>query len=256
MLGKVISFGLQKGGVAKTTTTYNVSAMLAMKGYKVLMVDNDPQTSLTFIAGFQDFEALADNNISQVYSGEKNAEEIILKVECCDNLYLLPSHINLSEQEMKLMSQMNRERKLEKILAPLKEKFDFICIDCPPSLGLLNMNCVVASDGIIYCCDPSVMSTQGLALYNRTVSQIKYEMECNFEFLGLIITKIGNGNDSKYIVDALRSQFDVLGEIKQTVEVSKREIEGIPLVVAKPSHINSIQHRNIAEKIINWAKQD
>lgn len=256
MSGKVISFGLQKGGVAKTTTTYNISAILAKMGYKVLMVDNDPQTSLTYIAGFRNFDELQYSNLSQVYSGEKEAKDIMLKVECVDNLYLLPSHIALSLTEMKLNPMMSRELVLAKILAPLKQEFDFICVDCPPSLGLLNMNNVAASDGIIYCCEPATLAVQGLALYHSTVAEIKRGLNLDTTFLGLIITKVGKGNDCKDIVNLLKKNFPVLGEIKQTVEVSKREMEGIPLSIAKPSHINSIAHRDIAEKIVEWAKNN
>lgn len=256
MRGKVISFGLQKGGVAKTTTTYNISALLAKMGYKVLMVDNDPQTSLTYIAGFHDFDKLQESNITHVYREEKSAKDIILKVECVDNLYLLPAHIDLSAMDMELILKTNRERKLAKILEPLKQEFDFICIDCPPSLGMLNMNSVAASDAIIYCCEPATLAVQGLALYNATVAKIKQDLELDYTFLGLIITKVGKGNDCRDIVNLLRNNFPVLGEIKQTVEVSKREMEGVPLSIAKPSHINSIEHREIAEKIIEWAKEN
>lgn len=250
MIGKTIACGLQKGGVAKTTTTLNLSAALAMMGYKVLMIDNDPQASLTFISGYQ--TPIEKNNIIDIYDGCADIHDLILPVECCENLFLIPSHINLSAMELSLISKVNREYKLQRALAPLKEEYDFILIDCPPSLNMLNVNAVVSADGIICCCEPKVMAVQGLLLYNKTIANLKYEMNLNYTFLGVVITRIGAGKDAKDIMEVMEKNYPILGRSKELVITSKGDIDGIPLVISNPSHINSLMYKQMAEKIIDW----
>ena len=145
-MGKIISFANQKGGVGKTTSCVNIAASLGMLGYKVVIVDLDPQGNTT--SGLGITKKSLKGGTRELLSGKMSAEEILVDTPF-QNLSVIPTNTALSGAEFDLFEFEDSERRMQKALAPLKEKFDYILIDCPPSLGMLTINAFTASDGVV-----------------------------------------------------------------------------------------------------------
>ena len=158
----------QKGGVAKTTSTFNIGAILAEKGKRVLLVDLDPQHSLTIALGIDDE---LTKSIYNVICEKEDINNVILEVS--ENLYIAPSNLELSIAELQLVSMMARESILKKALDKVKDNYDIILIDCPPSLSLLTVNALVASNEVIVPTATDYLSYKGLELLIDTINNVK-----------------------------------------------------------------------------------
>lgn len=258
-MGKTIIFTNQKGGVAKTTTTYNVATQLANLGYKTLMMDLDPQASLTIISGITRPEDYEGKNITELMNPDKRVENIepyVIKIDFCDNLYLIPSDISLAQCEPLLYYSLRGEDTLKKVISKINEKFDFdfVCIDCPPSFGSISINTIVASDIIIGCVEPAYQALRGLQYLKKSIENIESKCDINTNFGGVVVGKIGRGNNVEECLSFCRNSYDVLGEIKLKVETSNAEIEGLSISMAKPNSVNAVEFKNITEKILNKVK--
>ena len=186
---KIITFTNQKGGVAKTTSTYNIAAAKAMQGKKVLMADLDPQASLTISCGMEkDYMGM---NICGLLDG-KDPLECAYTVDSLnmDNLYIIPSDIDLAETEMRLISKPAREKKLKRSLEKLSPYFDYCFIDCPPQLSILTINALVAADEIIIPCKTDFLAYKGLKALLSTIREIKNDPDLNpsVSVMGIIAT--------------------------------------------------------------------
>lgn len=269
-MAKIITFGNQKGGVAKTTSSLNVSAALAMMGKKVLMVDIDPQASLTIICGFSHSDdTTPELSLYDVLIPEHGktvpVQDAILQVPCHENLFLLPSDVILSRGEMVLFSYPAREAQLKTVLKPVMDDYDYIIIDCPPSLGLFTINALNASDYVIACCETSYMSYRGLQCFSETIHDIQSNelLNPNLKWLGTIATRHRDTvKDKVDILDAMENTlcppydvpYNVIGVIKELAETVKTEFEGIPITVRRPSFINSLSYYEVAELIDSQPK--
>ena len=169
-MGKIIAFANQKGGVGKTTTCVNVSAYLAAMGKKVLLVDLDPHGNASSSVGID--KAKDFKSIYNIMSGENYPEEVIVKTKI-DGFDVLPSNINLAGAEIELVQMDNRETVLKNILNRLRNIYDFICIDCAPSLGLLTVNALVASDSVLIPMQCGFFESEGLTQLMNTIKLIK-----------------------------------------------------------------------------------
>jgi len=184
-MAKIISICNQKGGTGKTTSVINISAYLALAEKKVLVIDFDPQGNATSGLGMD--KERVNKSIYEVLLGEGSLEELISSTQI-SNLYLVPSNLNLAGAEIELVTLEERESCLRKAITPIKENFDFIFIDCPPSLGLLTVNALVASDSIFIPVQCEYYALEGLTLLLKTIHLVKKNLNPNLEIEGVIFT--------------------------------------------------------------------
>jgi len=173
MSAKIIAMVNQKGGVGKTTSTVNLGVGLAKQGHRVLLVDSDPQGSLTISMGIQDPDSLshtlATAMLAEIHDMELSTESAIIPHE--EGLDLLPANIELSGVEMSLFNAMSRETIMRNVLGQVKSKYDYILIDCMPSLGLMTINALAAADSVVIPSQPNYLSSKGLNLLLRSVAE-------------------------------------------------------------------------------------
>ena len=184
-MGKIISFSNQKGGVGKTTSAVNVAASLGVLGHKVLLIDLDPQGNATSGVGIP--KKGLKYTINDVLAGGLPAKQAILKTEF-NNLDLIPTNIALAGAEYNLYREGGAEKVMKEALAPIKDDYDYIIIDCPPSLSMLTVNAMVASDGIIIPMQCEFYALEGLSQLTVTINRIKASYNSNLNITGILIT--------------------------------------------------------------------
>ena len=192
-MGKIITFSNQKGGVGKTTTCVNMSAYLASKGYKCLIVDLDPQGNATSGLGFAKNQV--KHSVYNVMIDEFPIEEAVIKTDI-DNLDLLPSSIDLAGAEVELVYVKDRERVLKKVLEKAKASYDYITIDCPPSLGLLTINALSGSDSVIIPIQSEYYALEGLSQLMNTIKLVVKHLNPDLKIEGVVLTM----NDSRALI--------------------------------------------------------
>lgn len=225
---KVISILNQKGGVGKTTSTYNIAAALSKKGKRILMIDSDSQASLTLMGGNNPLTL--EHNLPSLYAGD-DISNCIYKTTI-DNLYLLPSSLELAKVEVTLIAvTFGRELIIKNALEKLSDSFDFVIIDCCPSLGLININNLVASDYVIVPTELSLLSCYALDDLKDTIKQVSV-VNKKLKILGLIATKFDKRiKKDNEILESLIKDENVIGVIKNSVDAKKGIEEGIPAII-------------------------
>ena len=231
---KVIAITNQKGGVGKTTTTVNLGVGLANMGKRVLLIDADPQGSLTVSLGIKKPDDLSVSLATVMQDviedrGTPDGSGIIHYKEGVD---LLPSNIELSGLEVSLFNTISRESILKGYLDTVKAKYDYVLIDCMPSLGMMTINALVAADSVLIPTQPNYLSTKGLNLLMRSVSRIKKQINPKLRIDGILLTMVdGRTNNAKSIIASLRSSigesvrvFDT--EIPHSVRAAESSLEG------------------------------
>lgn len=244
---KVISMINQKGGVGKTTSTYNIAVLLARK-YRVLMIDSDSQASLTLMTANNPLAL--DYSLADVYSGNKNIEDCIYQLPI-DNLSLISSNLSLAKLETTLMAvPFGRETKLEKALKRIEEQFDYVIVDCPPSLGILTINSLVASDYVIAPCETSPLSVYALDDLTDTINAVK-EINGRLTLLGVIATKYNKiAKSDRASLDSLEEEYKILGIIKNSVSAKKGIEDGIPCVISDSGSDVAKSYNEITNRIL------
>lgn len=205
-MGKIVAFSNQKGGVGKTTTCVNMSACLAGLGKKVLLLDLDPQGNATSSLGIEKTEEL--KGIYNVIVGETEIEDVVKRTKY-RNLDIIPTDINLAGAEIDLVQMENRENVLRNALNKIKQSYDFITIDCPPSLGLLTVNALTSADGIIIPILCEFLSLDALTQLMNTVWLVKQHLNSNLEIEGVVLTmKSARSNLAIEVSNEVKKFFD------------------------------------------------
>lgn len=244
----IISIINQKGGVAKTTSTFNISSILANKGHRVLQIDLDPQASLTIANNMEPVDL--KNTVYNVICEKEDIRNAIYEID--ENLYILPASIDLSVAELDLVNEMARETILKKALKNVKEEFDYVFIDCPPSLGLLTINSLCASEYVIVPVATDYLSFRGLELLLNTIDKVKLNLNDDLKIMGLIATMYDlRTKHSNEVLDILKEDYKILGVVSNSVKVKDSILANKPLHIFEPEHKTSKEYIRIANNIIS-----
>lgn len=247
-MAKIISFLNQKGGVGKTTSVYNVGVALSQQGKKVLLIDNDPQASLTLMTGYNPLSL--EESIVDIYQKKQKTHNCIYELASVSNVHLIGSCLQLAKTENLLVNEIAREFILKTALEQIAGVYDYILIDCPPALGTLTINSMLASDYVIAPCETSAMSIFGLEDLVETIEGLK-NINNNLELFGVIATKHSiNTIISKECLEELETNYNVIGVVKNSTDAQKGIESGIPTVLAKKSSDVAKAYFEIANKII------
>jgi chromosome partitioning protein len=249
---RVIVLANQKGGVAKTTTTLNLGVAFAEKGYRVLLVDLDPQGNLTMSQGL-DPDAI-DQSMFDVLVHRLPMEQVIVTRE----VDVAVSSIDLAGADMALSSQIGRERALEKALAPVKDRYDYILIDTPPSLGLLTVNAFVAATGVIVPVQTEYLSLRGLVQLENTLAMVRENLNPRVEIIGIVPTMYDRRvTHSREADEILRENFGDLvynTRIKKTVRFAEAPVKGSSVIAYEPTGEAAMMYRDLAKEVLSGEK--
>jgi chromosome partitioning protein len=251
-LKRVIAFANQKGGVAKTTTTLNLGVALAEKGHNVLLVDLDPQGNLTMSQGFNP-DAI-ERSMFDVLVHKLPITEIIEQAEVA----VAVASIDLAGAELALSSMIGRERALEKALLPVREAYDYILIDTPPSLGLLTINAFVAADGVIVPVQCEYLSLRGLVQLQNTLTMIRENLNPNVDIVGILPTMFDKRVlHSREAVEILQENFGDLvfkTRIRKTIRYAEAPVKGLSVLKYDPTGAAAEAYRDLAKEVLHGAK--
>ncbi|WP_055669980.1 ParA family protein [Desnuesiella massiliensis] len=230
---KIICIFNQKGGVGKTTTNINLCAYLALEGYKVLALDIDPQGNTTSGLGI-DKKSL-QNSIYDVLTSDVPLEEVIIESELVKGLYIAPSTMELAGAEVELIERKNRENILKKKLADIRDKFDFVFIDCPPSLGFLTINALTASNSVLIPIQCEFYALEGVGQLVNTVQLVKKSLNKDLDIEGVIMSMYdGRTNLSNEVVSEVKKYFkDKVYEttIPRNIRLAEAPSFGLPIML-------------------------
>jgi len=251
-LVKVIAIANQKGGVGKTTTSVNLSACLADLGKKVLLVDLDPQGNATSGFGFD--KTKIKQSIYDVLVNDVPVDNVILKTQI-DNLMILPATIQLAGAEIELVSIMSRETKLKRVLDKVKYNYEYVIIDCPPSLGLLTINALTAANSVLVPIQCEFYALEGLSQLMNTVTLVQKNLNPALSLEGVVLTMFdARTNLSIQVVDEVKSHFRhkvYQTIIPRNVRLSEAPSHGQPVIRYDPKSKGSQVYFELAREVID-----
>ncbi len=250
---KVIAFTNQKGGVAKTTTTLNLAAAFVESGHRCLCIDLDPQGNLTMSQGI-DPDSL-EVSMYDVLVHDTSIREVIRKRE----VDVACASIDLAGAEIAMSTKIGRERSLEKAIRPVKEDYDFICIDTPPSLGLLTINALTAADKVIVPVQCEYLSMRGLVQLQNTLSMIREDLNPDIEIEGILPTLVDSRTvHAKEAIEILEENFGdrvFASRINKTVRFAEAPVKGMSVLKYDPDGKAAFAYRQLAKEVLSNGKR-
>lgn len=250
-MSKIISIANQKGGVGKTTTAINLAASLATLESRVLIIDNDPQANSTSGIGI-DIKKIK-TGIYECLIDDVNPDDIILNTEI-ENLDIIPSHIDLVGAEIEMLNMPNREKMLKQVIEKIRKDYDFILIDCSPSLGLLTVNALTASDSVIIPVQCEYFALEGLGKLLSTIKIIQARLNTNLTIEGFLLTMYDSRlRLSNQVVDEVRMHFQQMAFetiIQRNVKLSEAPSFGKPAILYDANSKGSVNYLNLAREVM------
>lgn len=255
-MGRIIAIANQKGGVGKTTTAINLSACLAESGQKVLLVDFDPQGNATSGFGFEKDDV--DKTVYELLVGECEIDECIIP-DIQEHLDLLPSNMNLAGAEIELLEIENKEALLKNYLTKVQEKYDFIIIDCPPSLNLLTINALTASNTVLVPIQCEYYALEGLNQVLKTVNLVKRKLNPSLELEGVVFTMYdARTNLSLEVVESVKSYLNqniYKTIIPRNVRLAEAPSHGMPINMYDSRSAGAESYRLLAAEVISRGEE-
>jgi chromosome partitioning protein len=254
---EIYAIANQKGGVTKTTTTYNLAAGLAMRGRKVLMVDLDSQASLTISAGLEPLE-FSDRTIAEALQDiidrkatKSSIKDYLYKIPDFDSLYIIPSIIDLAVTESKMSNAISREHILSRLLNGLSDDFDYCLIDCAPSLGILTINALTAADQVVIPCKTDYLSYRGMRELMNTIETVQELLNKNLKVFGVIATLKERTKDDENVLEQIKEEYEILAVIRKSVSVREAIYEGVPIMASSGKNAVAKEIREEYTKIVD-----
>lgn len=250
-MGKIIAVANQKGGVGKTTTSVNLSACLAYLGKKVLLMDTDPQGNATSGVGINKGDV--NQCIYDILIDDIDLSKVVLETKV-ENLHVIPATISLAGAEIELVSTISREVRLKRALEEVKDKYDFIIIDCPPSLGLLTINALTAADSVLIPVQCEYYALEGLSQLLSTIRLVQKHLNNDLEIDGVLLTMLdARTNLGFQVIDEVKKYFQdkvYQSIIPRNVRLSEAPSHGEPIIIYDPKSRGAELYVELAREVI------
>lgn len=251
-MSKILAIANQKGGVGKTTTSINLSSCMAELGKKVLVIDLDPQGNTT--SGFGLNKNELDASVYDLMLGDKSAKEVLHSIPNIENLKLIPSNVNLAGAEVELLDKSNKEYILKNAIDYIRADFDFIFIDCPPSLNMLTINAMTTADSILVPIQCEYYALEGIAQLTKTIDLVHKRLNDRLKIEGVVFTMYdARTNLSSDVVDSVKNNlkakiFSTI--IPRNVRLAEAPSHGLPINLYDSKSSGAESYRNLAKEII------